>query len=110
MILLKASFSVEVSNRPAALTALGELRRAALGIPGCRGFEILEEPYGRGALTVVEEWTNDEAMNTHEASEAVITFRHLTGALLVQQGPTQVIRLAPPQAVYVTLEPHEHAG
>lgn len=100
MILLKASFSIDIGNRPAVVAALKDLRSAALTVPGCRGFEILEEPHAPGTLTIVEEWSDEDAMKAHDGSDAVAAFWQGTSQLIVQQGPTRVIRLAGSQSVY----------
>ncbi len=90
MLILTANLSVAPASRPGFLAAAARLVAATREEAGCLGFAICEDPWSPGAFTVIGEWRDLPALDVHERSAHVASFKQEVAPLARSTRPTLV--------------------
>jgi quinol monooxygenase YgiN len=80
-------FHPSETQRPQVLEILRSVQGPVSAEPGCRGFEILEEPAPGAAIVLVERWESSPALMEHLRSDH---YRRILVACELSTGPPAI--------------------
>ncbi len=73
-IIAIVDFTVNATDRPAALARLGRERSAVRSMPGCVDFRFFQSSEDPTAITVLHEWTDQESFGGYLSSDTFARF------------------------------------
>jgi quinol monooxygenase YgiN len=94
MFILKAQFTINAGTREAFFEQMEALLNASLAEDGCLSFGCFEDVVVRNEVIVLAQWTDRTALDQHEASAHVATFKAAAGAMIVSRQETIVYQVS----------------
>ncbi|MEQ8676122.1 MAG: putative quinol monooxygenase [Aggregatilineales bacterium] len=90
MIVLRACLTIDPAGREIFLSALREFVDHSRAETDCLTFDVGEDVHALNRFIVLEVWATHAALDQHEKSSHVATFKAKIGTLVTERETTQV--------------------